>query len=109
MEDKEKHKILKEWTYIVNHVFLPAQLPQEDDFDISREHALCGVIERCVSEYAAQAHANRKQRWNRMHSMIGNLQRSHETVSLTSEHVNDSLSEMKELGKVFVSCYHPSR
>lgn len=109
MDDKDKHKTFKEWMYIVNHVFLPAQLPQEDDFGIAQEHALCAVIEDCALEYAVQARSQRKRRWNRMHNMVGNLKKSHDTVSLTSEHVNDSLSEMKELGKVFVSCYHPSR
>lgn len=107
MEDTEKYSAYRQWAYIINHIFLPPQLPQEDDYDIAQEHALCAAIEDCAGEYAAQAFSQRKRRWNRMRDMLGNLRRSHETVSLTADHVNESLAKMKDLGKAPINrCFH---
>ncbi len=38
-------------TYIVNHVFMPPVLPQEDDRDISNDAALCHAVLDCARRY----------------------------------------------------------
>lgn len=104
MDNTGRSRAHPKWpTYIVNHIFLPAQLPQEDDFDIAQEHALCTIIEDCAREYAAQASSQRKRRWNRVHKMLGNLRRSHETVALAADHVNQSLAGMKDSGELYIN------
>ncbi|KAF7977091.1 hypothetical protein HWV62_4673 [Athelia sp. TMB] len=82
--------------YIINHVFLPPQLPQEDDFDVAEERALCVVIEGYAREYAAQAFGDRRRWWEGIAEMLDNQRISHETGSLAADHVSGSLAEMKD-------------
>lgn len=102
MAGLETDGIPYDWDYIVNHIFLPPQLPQEDDFDIVKEHALCKLVEDCAEEYAGRLPPGQRPRWNRMTKMLKNLRISQVSISLTKECVNQAISEMKHGGMLAI-------
>ncbi len=87
-------------TYIVNHVFMPPVLPQEDDRDISNDAALCHAVLDCARRY--QLHLlDDGHKLQKLDVIIKMLQNFEATLSDTfgSAEVYKQLSSMEIGGK----------
>ncbi|KAG7450735.1 uncharacterized protein BT62DRAFT_884237 [Guyanagaster necrorhizus] len=91
-------------TYIVNHVFMPPVLPQQDDRDISNDAALCDAVLECARCYRAylQNDVHKLQKWNIIIDMLQNFKATL-TATLGSAEVERQLSSMN-IGDILV--YH---
>ncbi|KAK0446439.1 uncharacterized protein EV420DRAFT_1715929 [Desarmillaria tabescens] len=87
---------MAELVYIVNHVFLPIQLPHGNDQSQSNDGALCCVVLESAQEYR-NMHAN-PDVWGPMIKMLHNFEASQ---SLTSTIVERQFSQMRR-GDVLV-------
>lgn len=88
---REDHIVLAEHTgYIVNHVFLPSKLPQQDDYDEQCEEALLEVVFetlRTFEEFSKDCSP----------PVIKSITDSLQTLRL-------SMSNMKQLAMAFNDC-----
>ncbi|KAK0456871.1 hypothetical protein EV421DRAFT_1755305 [Armillaria borealis] len=79
--------------YIINHVFLPPILPQEDDRDEKHESGLCSALLECVQRYQSHLDDNGEQKWSHILKMLQNFELSLK-MSLSLKLVYDQLSDM---------------
>lgn len=83
--------------YIVNHVFFPPKLPQRDDFDTIKEHALCEIVHQYAVEYQATLAIDQRSQWAPITRMLVNLCDTQE--SLSEEQIKQSMIEMTHGGR----------
>lgn len=86
--------------YLVNHIFLPPKLPQEDDLNDPDEHAIIEHVYQSSQEYFSLIRERYKSRWSPIVKMLKNLCSSHETFVLSGEDMERSMTEMEPGGKV---------
>ncbi|KAG8950798.1 hypothetical protein FRC03_012736, partial [Tulasnella sp. 419] len=75
----ELHKIP---SFIINHVFMPPKLPQEDDVDEENEQALCETVYEAAKEFANYLSEEERTHWNRIRRMLNQFLATHRTSSL---------------------------
>ncbi len=88
--------------YIINHVFLPPILPQEDDRDEKHESGLCSILLECAQRYQSHLDENGQQKWSHILKMLQNFELSLR-MSLSLKLVYDQFSDMACGGKI--ACY----
>ncbi|KAF7971941.1 hypothetical protein HWV62_19393 [Athelia sp. TMB] len=81
--------------YISNHVFFPPKLPQEDDYQVSHERALCESLVASALEYKVHAPASDRDRWGKIKKMLENLRSTQESEALSQERIRQSIAHMK--------------
>jgi hypothetical protein len=87
------------FNYVVTHVFLPVQPPYKDDYTLENEHSLARTV--CAAAHAYGSHlyeTSEKDQWNRIRSMLDNLQASVQLEHMDNVHVISRLREMQTGG-----------
>lgn len=59
--------------YMLNHVFLPPKLPQEDDTTVEHETALCDLAYRASLEFTPLLSDNQQRQWSSVSRMLETL------------------------------------
>jgi hypothetical protein len=85
--------------YIVNHVFCPPKLPQEDDQAEGNDSALCACIFEAAEAYRDELTAPQRIRWDHMLKMLENLWISQQSKMLSDDHVKQAMMEMRSGGR----------
>ncbi|KIM46712.1 hypothetical protein M413DRAFT_23079 [Hebeloma cylindrosporum] len=94
----EQEDILR---YVLNHVFLPPKLPQEDDYDAERDAALCRFAYDASLEFGAFLSQSQQAQWSTVSQMLKNMLES--TRVLDKDVLVTNISHL-EIGAVLV--YH---
>ncbi|KZP26585.1 hypothetical protein FIBSPDRAFT_928540 [Athelia psychrophila] len=81
--------------YIANHAFFPPKLPQEDDYQICHEEALCSSVVNSALAYREHIPADDRDRWDRITKMLQHLQATQEFESLYKESLRESITGMQ--------------
>ena len=81
--------------YISNHVFFPPKLPQEDDYQVTHEKALCESVIASALEYRVHAPASDRDRWGKIKKMLENLRNTQESEALSQERIRESIADMQ--------------
>jgi hypothetical protein len=90
--------------YIVNHVFLPPNLPQKDDQPESyyaNDHDLALLILRCASEFyeeAARSDVELSVRWKPILKMLENFAHLNDAEPFTADDLQDRLISLSDGG-----------
>ncbi|OTB10950.1 hypothetical protein K445DRAFT_236605 [Daldinia sp. EC12] len=85
----------KEADYIINHVFLPSQLPQGDDYDVKNEEALLKIVIRALSVFRGYLEGDEVQAVDLAMITIQHLHRSQDSA------VHNLSTNKKELREAF--------
>jgi len=59
--------------YVLNHVFLPPKLPQEDDYDANHDVALCRLAYQASLEFDTFLSQPQQKKWSTVKQMLKNL------------------------------------
>ncbi|KAK0208018.1 hypothetical protein DFS33DRAFT_1300737 [Desarmillaria ectypa] len=89
-------------TYIVNHVFMPPVLPQEDDRDMTNDAALCHAVLDCARHYRSYLlnDVHKLQKWDIIIKMLQHFKATL-TATLESVEVEQQLA-MMNIGDILV-------
>ncbi|KIM42888.1 hypothetical protein M413DRAFT_26859 [Hebeloma cylindrosporum] len=66
--------------YVLNHVFLPPKLPQEDDYDAGHDFALCQLAYQASLEFAPFLSVFEQKKWDFVSRMLNRLSKSTSVV-----------------------------
>ena len=81
--------------YIINHVFLPSQLPQADDNDASKDRALVGALLSGLESFQDHVPEQERAEWTPLIEMIRKVLFLRDHVGgLTMESVEQGLEQM---------------
>jgi hypothetical protein len=89
--------------YIIDHIFLPPKLPQNDDLNLTNEYKLCQLVHRFAKEYRDLLPTD--QRWNTLTQMLNVLCVSQESSTLSNDYMQESLEKMQCGGKTMDTSY----
>lgn len=96
--------------YIVNHLFLPPKLPQEDDRTEDKQSALLGHVVESTAVFCQELNNIEvdkyvRQCWATLLKMFLSMQSLRETVVLPLEDLRDAVERMQISG--LSTCYYP--
>jgi hypothetical protein len=86
-------------SYVVAHVFLPVELPDESDYTLENEHSLARAV--CAAAHAYDTHVSgtsEQAQWHRITRMLDNLQASVRSEPMNNDHVIAQLRGMQTGG-----------
>jgi hypothetical protein len=98
------------FVHIVTHVFLPVQLPDEDDNTPENRHSLARAV--CAAAHAYVAHVcgtSEQAQWNCITKMLDNLQASVQLEDMDNDRVISQLRGMETGGTFEGSPQIPGR
>lgn len=81
--------------YLVNHAFLPPQLPQGDDYQMEQEFHLCEKVNESVNAYRKHLLENEQSQWSHVSKMLKKLCVSQERSQLSKDTIESSIMEMR--------------
>ena len=90
-------------TYIFHHIFFPPQLPQNDDFCIKGDRSLCELVLLFANEYKKLLPVEQRPRWDSLSRMLRILWVSQESITLSNNHIEQSMAKMGRGGKMIHS------
>jgi hypothetical protein len=82
MANSDTGPSLKELLYILNHVFLPPKLPQEDDTETDSDIALCGLVYQASREFTGFLPQSQQKRWSIIIQMLEMLLRTTQALDI---------------------------
>jgi hypothetical protein len=94
--------------YIVNHVFLPPNLPQKDDQPESyyaNDHDLALLTLRCASKFCEQAARSDEElsvRWKPILAMLKNFAHLNDAEPFTTDDLRDRLTSLSDGGTRYI-------
>jgi len=88
---------LEELLYILNHVFLPPKLPQEDDTKTGCDIALCYLVHQASREFAGFLSQHQQQRWSVVRKMLKTLLET--TQALDKDELAQSILSLEDGGQ----------
>ena len=91
--------------YAVHHVFLPPQLPQENDQTVDRDRFLCDHVRQSIVAYQRRLPDSQKSQWDPVLTMVDNLTSSQASDVLPPETVESQISHM-HAGGTAIPCRH---
>jgi hypothetical protein len=83
--------------YVVDHVFLPPKLPQEDDSSDSNDAALCDLVCQVAKAYCNDLPASKQGRWAPILKMLDNIHTFHKS-SLSDNQIVSAMQDMQPGG-----------
>lgn len=87
----------------VTHVFLPVELPHDNDCTLEDELSLARVVCTAAHAYSAHVDGTSEPRWKRITQMLDNLQASIQSEHLDRDHVISQLRGMQTGGTLTYS------
>ena len=85
--------------YVVTHVFLPIQPPDENDYTPENDHSLARAVWAAAHAYDTHVCGTSEQaQWHRITRMLDNLQVVVRSEHLDKDHVVSQLREMQTGG-----------
>ncbi|KAG8924836.1 hypothetical protein FRC02_010155 [Tulasnella sp. 418] len=81
--------------FVINHVFMPLQLPQEDDLDEDNEQSLCVTVYEAAQEFGNSLDKDQVRLWNCILTLLENFVATHRYFSLAKDDVADSFKNAK--------------
>jgi hypothetical protein len=95
--------------YIINHVFLPPKLPQEDDSHVKNDYALIEECEGALRSFQAQISPNEHWRWAACTRMLSKMLEMRDVSGDTiSGKIEESLGSMVDRGNSFSKTIEPA-
>jgi len=86
--------------YIIDHVFFPPKLPQEDDHDFEKDLAMIRECEASLRSFQAHIPLQEHWRWEACAKMLSKMVELRDPCGdLISERLNASLNEMRKNGR----------
>lgn len=93
---------LRDIEYLINHLFLPPKLPQEDDSSPARTNALLHHVTDSAAAFLnflkQDADSDVLRRWRMLHKMLESMERIHKSEYIPLECLRDSINGMKDDG-----------
>lgn len=85
--------------YIINHIFLPPGLPQQDDYTLENDRVLCEELLSSARHYRSKLlSADNVIRWDPMLTMLHNLHEFHNEDGLSKDRVKVAMTKMQPGG-----------
>ncbi|KAG8928196.1 hypothetical protein FRC02_007250 [Tulasnella sp. 418] len=81
----------KSLLFIVNHVFMPPKLPQEDDLDEHNERDLCGNVCGAAREFGDAIPPDEAHHWNPLSKFLKQFSSAHRALTLSENIIIRSL------------------
>jgi hypothetical protein len=94
MSDNKLHQL----GYIINHIFLPPELPQQYDHDLDNDCALCDVILTSAMTYRQSLPLDEQIRWDPIVKMLQSLYKFHDSDVFSKDSINEAVREMQPGG-----------
>jgi hypothetical protein len=88
---------LEDLRYVLNHVFLPPKLPQEDDHNVDHDVVLCRLAYKASLEFGTRLSPQRK--WSTVTKMLENLLES--TQLLNNDVLFANILRLRDGGQSF--------
>lgn len=86
-------------SYIINHVFLPPKLPQEDDNRVIRDFALIAEFKAAWNSFHTHLPSHEWRRWAACTKMLGKmLELRDSSGDMISENFEETLGSMADQG-----------
>jgi hypothetical protein len=89
--------------FIINHVFMPTRLPQEDDKSYGQESALCQFVLATAMDFFRQLSEAEQRLWRPALTMLDNLTRFSDDSAFDKESLRHALSRMRSGGDLHYS------
>ncbi|KAH7917297.1 hypothetical protein BV22DRAFT_939050, partial [Leucogyrophana mollusca] len=84
--------------YIINHVFCPLKLPQQDDHTMCNDLALASMALDIAKKFKEHSGSDKKSHWKRIVGMLRKLRDTMKYQSLSPRTVESQLEAMKSGG-----------
>lgn len=84
----------KELRYIVNHVVLPPELPQEDDSSVSYDNVLLRLVHTTAVSFASRLSADEAWLWEPIKTMLAQWTRIAQDGSIDDMTLNQALEHI---------------
>jgi hypothetical protein len=84
--------------YIVNHIFLPPELPQKDDHNPENDRALCRELCQSACNFYGLLPSDGRTRWDPIIEMLQCLCDFHELDVLSKDCVKSAMERMQPGG-----------
>jgi hypothetical protein len=83
--------------YVVDHVFLPPKLPQEDDSSDSNDATLCDMVHKAAEAFCNVLPAHKQGRWTPILKMLDNIHTLHQS-SFRDDQIISAMQDMRPGG-----------
>ena len=94
--------------YVVTHVFLPVELPEENDYSPDNDHSLARAVSAAAHAYCTHVCGISEQaQWHHIARMLENLRVSVQLEHMDSDHVISQLRGMQSGGTLASSLWIP--
>ncbi|KAG8952385.1 hypothetical protein FRC03_012168 [Tulasnella sp. 419] len=81
--------------FTINHVFMPPQLPQEDDFKHEREQALCQSVLDAAEEFHSHLPINERHSFGPIPKLLQHFSTARRTEDLSRDQIVRSMKDMQ--------------
>ena len=90
--------------YLINHLFLPPKLPQEDDSDPTSTHALLRHVSDSAAAFlryqkAENAGTGVLSVWRTLYKMLQSMEKLHKSIYIPLECLRSAINNMEMHGK----------
>lgn len=91
----------EDWNFVIDHVFYPLRLPQEEDKNVPyKEYLLAAIVADAAELYAARLSMADQARWPSIAKLVRCIAASHQTEILSPEHIVSLLAKMARDGEL---------
>jgi len=91
--------------YVINHVFCPLKLPQENDHSLENDLILSQAVVDAALEFTAELPSEDRSLWKRSVKMLQNLKDSNRLKVLTANEIESQIGTMCNEGSLFLYSY----
>ncbi|TFK56544.1 hypothetical protein OE88DRAFT_1689641 [Heliocybe sulcata] len=81
--------------YIIHHIFLPPELPQQDDTDLESLRILCDTVQSCIGLYQKALPPDERPRWRAMQKTMQQLAVLHQYDEFPQPQIMDAVRTMQ--------------
>lgn len=92
---------LSKYKYALTHVFLPVELPNQNDYALDKDHSLARAVCPAAHAYIISPHiygTSQEAQWHHITKMLDNLQVSVQSEHLDNDHIISQLRGMQPGG-----------
>jgi hypothetical protein len=85
--------------YLINHIFIPPKLPQEEDYSEEAERRLCQHVYQAGLDYDALRVPDQESRWPRFLKTLQMIHECHSSGQFSLDAIRDTMAAMEQGGK----------